>query len=161
MNRLINNNRNLKQQIASESFGKHVYPVIEEIVLHEDYAITFNPNMESRSFFEFRQFITDRIINLIPDDYKLYPEIGHNDQKWHLHGYIRFHDQFDIIKFYMNIHELKDLCTFKLRPIDNQEFTDAIQWYLYCRKQRHLLKPYIQKIYNHKLPYSFKRTILA
>jgi len=151
MNRLT---KYYKEKITDETFGKHVFPNIEDIVINEEYAITFNPNLQTNSFFEFHDFMTSKILPLVPH-YTLYPEISHKNQKWHLHGYVRFKDQFEIVNFYMNIHVLKDLTTFKLRHVDTDDFVDCIQWYMYCRKQRHCIKPWIIRTYNGKLPYKF------
>jgi len=72
--------------------------------------------------------------------FDLRPELSTESNKLHFHGYIAFENSDKLSAFYfITIPHLKELCTFTLVPIE-----DHWIWYLYCRKQRHNLKHYIQ-----------------
>lgn len=153
MNRLTNTI--YKQKVQDYAFKvQHEYPHLEAIEIGTQYAITVSPADRKSSYLEFRDIMID-ILNDFKGQYKVYPEISTENQNWHVHGYIIFKDQFEIMNFYLNIAQLKSKCSFKIRTIDTGDFIDAIQWYMYCKKQKHIIKPWIHKTYDGHLPYSF------
>lgn len=158
MNRLI---YNIKEKVQDTSFkAAHIYPALESIEIGLRYAITISPAYNKASYLEFRDNMIE-ILQLFKGDYQVYPELSTENQNWHVHGYIMFPSQFHIMDFFLNITQIKALCTFKIRNIDTDDFIDAVQWYLYCKKQKHIIKPWVHKTYHSKLPYSFKSTIQA
>lgn len=140
--------------LREETFGreKYIYPKLDEFNVKQTYAFTINLNpaiFNKKSLLELVMMVEDMILKkyFSKASYELRPELSHNSQLLHYHGTIRFKRAFDIVEFYRNIAELKDICTFAIKPIFSH-----VEWYIYCRKQRHMLKPYIDEVYNSKKP---------
>lgn len=145
-----------RDQFKAVAFHEpYVYPKLEELMTRGTWAISMNPGT-SNSYLEFYRDSEQhfkKIFNNISLD--LRPEISTKSQLWHWHGYITFHRNIDYVNFYLHIKELKDFCTFAIKPIDSWE------WFVYIRKQRPVIKPYINKSYNTVstlVPYHFKKT---
>lgn len=142
----------IRNTITKETFGKSKfdYPKLEALSPNVTYALTISPApvYQKNSLFEnydfMQQLLKDNFDGVC--QYKLRPEISTKSTHFHVHGDIKFTSYDNIFKFYAyNIKRLKDFCTFTIKPID-----DYSQWYLYCIKQRHIIKPYIQHTYNDK-----------
>jgi len=139
--------------IREETFKKrHVYPKLEDWKVNSPYAFSISPrHIPMTSFSEnyLHQMQTiHQILNLDFIAYDLRPELSTDSTALHWHGTFSFKNQRNIASFYFHIiPRLKEFATFTIEPIFDY------QWTLYCRKQRHYLKPYIQNLC--KLPYHF------
>lgn len=149
---------NYKAALRDGAFNRepHVFPKLEHILPYSTYAISINPAQEFDSYLEFYRSSESIFSQVFKGHFvDLRPEFSHKNQRWHWHGNITFKSSIQIIVFYKNIQKLKDFCTFAIKPIDSWE------WFVYCRKQRPLLKPYIDFNYNRKttvVKYHFRKT---
>lgn len=142
-------------ELREVNFGKdkkYIYPKLEDFTVNKTWAFTINPNpsvFNKPSLLEKIGMIEEQILKKFfsKASYELRPELSHDNQLFHYHGTLRFAKSFDVVSFYRMIPELKDLCTFAIKPI-----VSHLDWYIYCRKQRHMLKPYIDEVYNQKKP---------
>jgi len=120
---------------------------LEDITVGKNYALTISPNLQTKSFSESYLHHMDQIYKLLSPNttYKLRPEISTKSTILHFHGVIKFNKSINIPAFYYHtIPLLKEYCTFTIKPISDHE------WYLYCIKSRHIMKPYLCHL---KLPY--------
>jgi uncharacterized protein YvpB len=129
-------------QLRETTFSKlaHEYPHLEDIQLNIPYALTINPSFQHHSFIEsycaHQQILSDTLKG--NSTFKLRPEISTKSTRLHYHGTITFHSHKHLVAFYFHqIPKLKDNSTFSIKPIQDYE------WYLYCIKQRHHMKPYL------------------
>jgi len=140
--------------IRENTFGKdkYDYPKLEDIVPKRDYALTINiaPHYQKNSFYENYNFLMDMLTDLLLPfaKFKLRPEISTKSTLFHVHGTVNFISYSKILQFYtFTIKRLKEFCTFTIKKIENYD------WYLYCIKQRHIIKPYLAETYKGKIPY--------
>lgn len=153
----------IRNTITKENFGKQKfdYPKLEDLNPNVTYALTISPApvYQKNSMFEnyefLRALLKDNFDGLC--QYTLRPEISTKSTHFHVHGDIKFTSSNNIFKFYaFKIKNLKDFCTFTIKPIMKTDPIESIQWCLYCLKQRHIIKPYLTETYNNKkinLPY--------
>lgn len=87
-------------------------------------------------------------------DIDLRPEIS-KDGILHYHGYIQFHNYKDIVYFIMYINKK----TF--RPRIKLDTIHGWKWYVYVRKQRHIMKPLINNLMKHGIIYHIKKDIIG
>lgn len=135
---------------------RYIYPHLEDIIPFKRYAFTINPKPTlMKSFTETYIHYTECIGQLLNLDfirYELRPEISTNSTLLHFHGTIEFTRAFHIPSFYFHtIPRLKDFCTFAIENIFSWE------WSYYIRKQRHMMKPYVQNSCH--LPYHISSKI--
>lgn len=140
--------------LRENTFGKdkYDYPKLEELVPKRDYALTLNiaPHYQKNSFYENYIFLMEMLGDLVSPfaKFKLRPEISTKSTLFHVHGTLNFLSYSKILQFYaFGIKRLKEFCTFVIKKIDNYD------WYLYCIKQRHIIKPYLLETYKYKIPY--------
>lgn len=129
-----------KKEIVKDFYkAKFQYPKLEDIEVKKDYAFTIAPQLQRESVIE-QCDCDNAIFNILNKycNYKVYPELSTKNTSWHYHGRITFCNALQIANFYFYaIRQLKNLCTFTIIPIDDNDPIDSIQWYLYERKQRH------------------------
>lgn len=140
----------MNTSIRTATFGKdkYDYPKLESLKPSETYALTISPSpmLQKTSLFENYNTLIEQI--LAPhfnkfSKYTLRPEISTKSTQFHVHGNIKFNSYNDLLTFYaFHISKLKDLCTFTIKPITSYD------WHIYVRKQRHIIKPYINSNYN-------------
>lgn len=141
--------------IRESTWGKEKfeYPKLEEIVINRDYAFTINvaPAYQKTSFFENQMQLMDILADLVRPyaKYEMRPEISTKSTLYHAHGTINFPSYSKLLQFYaFKIKQLKEFCTFTIKDIDDW------RWHVYCRKQRHIIKPYLAHTYDKiYLPY--------
>lgn len=76
--------------------------------------------------------------------FRVYPEISPLG-RLHYHGYIRFDTPDDIVMFYIDTIRsmvFEKSCDIAIAPLG--DFGD-MTWYYYCRKQKHIMKPFFRK----------------
>jgi len=115
------------------------YPHLEDFALRKTYAFTVSPQYQRPSFTECYIAHMDILQLLIPYcTFVLRPEISTKGTRLHYHGVIRFDSSTLLVAFYYHIiPKLKDQCTFTIEEVRDY------QWYLYCVKSRHHMKPYL------------------
>lgn len=135
---------NYKEKLQKAAFKEaFIYPKLEDIQTNLPYALTISPLYIKESYFESYIDLEDDIAPLLKGRIQLRPELSTQTQRWHWHGTLEFLHYLDIVYFYMNLPKLKAICTFTIKNIDK-----SYEWYLYCIKQRHILKPYICFLYH-------------
>lgn len=117
------------------------YPKLEEIAPRSTWAFSLNPTVDYSNYFEFFKE-SEKEFSSIPATFDLRPELSTENFRWHWHGYITFGNAFHTSTAYILLKKLKEFGTFTIVPVESWE------WFVYVRKQRPLLKPYIQTIYN-------------
>jgi len=142
--------------LRDKTFSKlaHVYPHLEDIILHKKYALTINPQHQDKSltcaYFDHQKLLNDGLAKY--SVFELRPEFSTKSTKLHYHGTIEFTSSKALCSWYFHkIPELKEQCTFTIVPITDYD------WYLYCIKQRHHMKPYFQSV---NLPYKINNNTL-
>lgn len=149
--------KNYKEEISHYSFKQaHIYPKLELFQTKKAYALTISPMHHYSAYIEQYNDFEEHIKPLLVGHIQLRPELSTKSVEWHWHGTIYFTETLDIVKFYKNIVQLKHLCTFAIKSI-----VLDWEWHLYCIKQRHLIKPYINAVYNRsrlRIPYNLKFT---
>lgn len=122
---------------------QYEYPSLEDFHPLVTYAITISPNplLRSESLIECVGSVHCDILPLISygAEYTLRPEISTKSTILHYHGTILFPSREGVTHFYFyNIVKLKSVCTFVIKPIE-----DDIIWDKYCKKQRLHMKPFL------------------
>lgn len=137
----------------------YVYPSLEDFHPMVDYALTISPNqlLRSDSVLECVIEVFSKIMPCFPRaEWIIRPEISTKSTILHYHGIVRWEHRKDITNFYWyNIRQLKALCTFTIKTIDDMDV-----WHTYCIKQRLHMKEFAQQFnirYRltslHKSPY--------
>lgn len=146
--------RKIHAQIAAEAFKeRNLYPPLEEIVPHLQYALSLSPDLVSKAYIEQYRHFEERIRPCLVGNVILRPELSTKSTRWHYHGTISFDNYVQITAFYQHLSVLKEHSTIVLAEID------TFDWYLYCIKQRAHIKSYINANYNVKkqvVPYKIK-----
>lgn len=138
----------------------HIYPSLEEFQVDALYSFTVSPKDQHNGVYDRVLMICENMRNnicpLFGGHQKLYPELSTKSQNLHWHGYISFSSVSEIIEFYMQIHHIKDLCTFKIKELFDDEiegFVPFNQWTIYISKQR----PFMHCLMaSWSLPYSMR-----
>lgn len=132
-----------KSQLKEYAFRERfLYPKLEDFQLNTNYAFTISKESTTRSIHETVQEYEDiftllRGCNTI---FTLRPELSTKSINLHYHGTLMFPTTTSLYKFYWStIKLLKELCTFTILPISQEE---PWQWYLYTIKQRWIMKPF-------------------
>jgi len=120
---------------------------LEKLHVGQFYALTINPALQLTGDFpqvRFREVIKEVLKYITPNlmgDVVLRPELSTKKQNIHFHGWIRFRTDHSILRFYMNLSKIMEKCQIEIDTIGN-----FMIWYLYCVKQRHLMKPLFNQI---------------
>lgn len=133
---------------------KHDCPPPEEVKKNYGYAISINPQVQHDKLIPHVRYARlienmNRIMNNMNySKYVLYPELS-KSARWHYHGMVWITD---IIGFFS--HDLMILQANATVMIKEHE---DWEWELYCKKQRHLLAPYLDKL---KLQYKVHERVI-
>lgn len=132
-----------KQQLIDGAFGKHIIPKLDEISPYSTWAFTVAPAQDFETYFEFYNKSVDVLKHVFRGCFvDLRPELSTQNQRWHWHGYLTFGNAVSVVSSYLKLSKLKEFSTFTIKPIESWE------WFVYVRKQRSVIKPYINECYN-------------
>lgn len=150
-----NNANSIAAEFAKKQFAKdaHYFPPVSEVKARTTYAFTINPMIQNEgiiaTYLDFQNVILKRL-NTFGLVYKLRPEFS-SSRRLHYHGYIYFPSYQEIANFYyLTMPEIRPMCTFCIKEIENTEDDEYWNWYLYTIKDRHLNKMFLSKL---ELPY--------
>lgn len=119
---------------------------LEDIKLGEPYAISINADKITGDIQKDYKQYTNILYNLFDCsniDYEVYFEFSPIG-KLHLHGIFMVHSLKDIGELFQRMHNVYKLCASEIDSVDDLE-----KWLKYCQKQRHVMKPYLNKYKLH------------
>lgn len=128
----------------------HVLPSPEDMDM-KPWAFTLNCGTNEYAFELFERYLS-AFKELAKVCYVcMRPEFS-SKMKLHYHGTIQLRKYSEIFKLFVILNDLKQNYTFCLKPIIDYE------WYLYCIKQRHIMKWYCRDM---KKPYKVTNEFYA
>ena len=119
---------------------------LEDMKLKTPYALTINAEKMTgkihRDYKEYTSIVYNLLeVNLI--DHELYFEYSPSG-RLHLHGVFKVHEWEQIGQLYNSIFNIGKISSIKIDTIDDKD-----TWMEYCRKQRHVMQPYLNQYQLH------------
>lgn len=137
--------------------GKINVPSIECINPDTFYAFTITPSQQFQfkdegvripKFVNHMKEIFHKIFVMNNIKYKVYLEISTKSQNYHYHGLVKFMNYNNILNFYDQLPQYNDDYQIEIDSIEHM-----YMWYVYCHKQKHIIKPIC---HHYMVEYSLK-----